>query len=67
MRKVLNISESDHWRDYAEYIAPQHPQPDFKPGFKFNWNMFASGLVGGLIWLALIAFGKMVWLEFFSK
>ena len=64
-RKIVSISESDRWAQLAELQSP--PRPDFKPGFKFNWNMFASGLVGGLIWLALIAFGKMVWLEFFSK
>lgn len=45
MRKVTVISEHDHWADYAEYIAPQHPQPDFTPKRKMLQALIFDGFL----------------------
>lgn len=76
MRKVINISEDQHWADYAELLTP--PQPDYERAkdnlfyglrnrVRFNWNLCISIALAGLLWAAIYTFGKMVWLEFFSK
>lgn len=75
-RNVIPIDSCDHWADYAEMISP--PQPDYerakdnlfhglRNGLKFNWNVCIAVVLGAVVWMALLAFGKMVWLSWFQK